>query len=212
MQPIMDSLRAYQVQPKIWLAGHSGSGYLALLYGIEHSEQLNGIIAIDALASRDSLSRLEYRKMWVKHKSAVDAYRKQHPVETNSSDSTMGVLAKTIKQILPYYFHDLEKVKLFPTKNVTFNDQVYSYIESSHLYEENLLPGLPKIKVPVLVIAGDDDYICDVYSQSMRIHHAIPGASLGIIPSSGHFPWIEQPVAFESVCRAWLQEQKLQIN
>jgi proline iminopeptidase len=205
----MDSLRAYLGQPKIWLAGHSGSGYLALLYGIDHSEQLNGIIAIDALASRDSLSRAEYNKMSAKHKIAVTAYRKQHPVETMPSDSTMGVLAKTIKQILPYYFHDIEKMKLFPTKNVSFNDQVYSYIVASHLYEEDLLPRLPKIKVPVLVVAGDDDYICDVYSQAMRIHHAIPGASLGIIPSSGHFPWIEQPAAFEIVCQAWLQEQKL---
>jgi pimeloyl-ACP methyl ester carboxylesterase len=206
----MDSLRVYLAQPKIWLAGHSGSGYLALLYGIDHSEQLNGIIAIDALATRDSLSRVEYKKMSAKHKIAVTAYRKLHPVETNSSDSTMGMLAKTIKQILPYYFHDIEKMKLFPTKNVTFNDQAYAYIESCHLYEEDLLPGLPKITVPVLVISGDDDYICDVYSQAMRIHHAIHGASLGIIPGSGHFPWIEQPVAFESVCQAWFQEQKLQ--
>jgi non-heme chloroperoxidase len=39
---------------------------------------------------------------------------------------------------------------------------------------------------------------------------AIPGASLGVIPGSGHFPWIEQPSAFESLCMAWFQEQKLQ--
>lgn len=114
--------------------------------------------------------------------------RKHHPVETNPSDSTMGMLVKTIKQILPYYFHDMEKIKLFLMKNVTFNDQAYAYIEACHLYEEDLLQGLPKIKVPVLVISGDDDYICDAYSQAMRIHHAISGASLGIIPGSGHFP------------------------
>ena len=51
-------------------------------------------------------------------------------------------------------------------KNIEFNDRVDSYIGTSKFFSKNLIPLMKNIKVPTLIICGDDDFICDHVSQS----------------------------------------------
>jgi len=54
---------------------------------------------------------------------------------------------------------------------------------------------LPRIKVPTLVLWGDDDRRSSV-EVAEQLHTAIPGAELAIIPNAGHVSNMEQPDAF----------------
>ncbi len=54
---------------------------------------------------------------------------------------------------------------------------------------------LDAIRVPTLVLTGDDDRIVPA-EQSVRLAGAIPGASLVVIAACGHLPQEEQPEAF----------------
>ena len=58
-----------------------------------------------------------------------------------------------------------------------------------------LAEQLGKLKVPTLVITGDDDRIVPT-AQSIRLAAEIPGAKLVVIPECGHVPQEEQPAAF----------------
>ena len=51
---------------------------------------------------------------------------------------------------------------------------------------------LPSIKVPVLVIAGDEDSIVNT-AESRALHAAIPGAQLVMPPRTGHLGNLEAP-------------------
>ena len=69
--------------------------------------------------------------------------------------------------------------------------------------------GLPdrldEIKVPTLVITGDDDRIVPT-EQSIRLASEIPGAELVVIPQCGHVPHEECPEAFLQATHAFLSQ------
>jgi pimeloyl-ACP methyl ester carboxylesterase len=53
---------------------------------------------------------------------------------------------------------------------------------------------LPAIKVPTLVIVGENDE-CDP-SLSQVMHEKIVGSKLVILPKSGHMTFVDQPEMF----------------
>ena len=62
---------------------------------------------------------------------------------------------------------------------------------------------LSAIKVPTLVICGDEDKLTPpAVSQDMA--NTIPGARLAILEAAGHLSNIEQPAAFNTVLREFL--------
>lgn len=68
---------------------------------------------------------------------------------------------------------------------------------SGDLRDFDLMPLLGKLKVPVLLISGDND---EISVDSMRAYQlAIPDSRLAIIPDAGHLNPIDQPEHFKVV-------------
>lgn len=63
---------------------------------------------------------------------------------------------------------------------------------------------LGEVRVPVLVITGDDDRIVPT-EQSVRLAGEIPGAQLAVIPECGHVPQEECPGPFLEAVETFLQ-------
>ena len=116
-------------------------------------------------------------------------------------DTTKRTLKEDLSQTLEYYFHDPVKIKGFPA-NYSLNDQAWYYTNQAATFAEDISTDLHRITVPVLVLAGDDDVVCDVISQSIRIYQHIPQANIAIFNNPGHCPWIEQPAAFNAAIEA----------
>lgn len=207
----MDSLRVYLKQSKVWIMGHSAGGFQVLNYGIHHNDNLNGIIALAAVAGRDSLYLAEFTKMIMKRKN--EFYFEKGSNIFFRKDTTQYTLAERMKYILPFYFHDVNKMETFrKLGDPQFSDKAAKYTQKSHFGTEYLFPDLKKVTVPTLVVVGDDDFICDPVSQAGRIHQNIPSSTLVLIKDAGHFPWIEQPTQFFKDCTSWLKKQNLKEN
>ncbi len=67
---------------------------------------------------------------------------------------------------------------------------------------------LGEVRVPVLVITGDDDRVVPT-EQSVRLAGEIPGAQLAVIPACGHVPQEECPGPFLEAVEAFLQNTHL---
>lgn len=65
---------------------------------------------------------------------------------------------------------------------------------------------LPSIKVPTLIIVGDED-VAALPEKAEGIHAAIEGSRLVRIPACGHTATWEQPVAVNSAIEEFLAEQ-----
>jgi len=87
---------------------------------------------------------------------------------------------------------------------MTANYEVYGKLQgpsevklSGDLRDFDLMPQLGKLKVPVLLVSGDND---EISVDSMRAYQlAIPDSRLAIIPDAGHLNAIEQPEYFKAV-------------
>jgi pimeloyl-ACP methyl ester carboxylesterase len=68
--------------------------------------------------------------------------------------------------------------------------------------------ALPRIAVPTLVIAGEDDRTASP-EVARRMAARIPGAELAILPRTGHLLMLEQPAAFDAELIAFLQRHPI---
>lgn len=204
----IEGLRQHLGAPRVFLAGHSAGGQQVLAYGIEHSEHLLGIIAIDAIAAPDELRTRELL--------AAMERRRTHPFyETRpgfvdaaiammtGADTTPRSITETLDAIGPFYFHDPElAATVMPTLQI--DETANGYANASGFQSDDVLADLHRIDVPTLVVVGDDDFICDPVSQAARIVERIAGSTLAVIGDSGHVPWAEQPERFAAACDEWL--------
>lgn len=63
---------------------------------------------------------------------------------------------------------------------------------------------LHRLKVPTLIVVGENDVITPVPS-SRFLHDSIAGSELHIVPNAGHFPMLERPHTFNQIGLRWLQ-------
>ncbi|MEM9107844.1 MAG: alpha/beta fold hydrolase [Pseudomonadota bacterium] len=61
-----------------------------------------------------------------------------------------------------------------------------------------VIDDIRQIDLPVLIAVGDED-VATVPEKSERMHEAIPGSKLALIPGAGHSSTIEQPEAVNRV-------------
>ena len=71
------------------------------------------------------------------------------------------------------------------------------------LYDFDLSGDLPRIKVPTLVVAGQDDVLTPPKGME-EIAALIPGAAYRLIANSGHLIPVEQPGPLDAILRAFL--------
>ncbi len=128
-------------------------------------------------------------------------------------DTTNYKVTEAMQFIFPFYFHDPQKIADFSKLGEPkMSEKAMQYTRASKFGSEYLFPELNKIKVPTLVVVGDDDLFCDKISQADRIVKNIPSSTEIVIKDAGHFCWVEQPTQFFSECTAWLKDQKLKEN
>lgn len=84
-----------------------------------------------------------------------------------------------------------------------FSPQDYAQEANALLTRPDPRPLLGQIRVPVLVLAGEDDPISG-RDRNEAMAAAIPGARLVIIPGTGHFPMLEKPAVVSAALREWL--------
>ncbi|MBE9577217.1 alpha/beta fold hydrolase [Flavobacterium proteolyticum] len=204
----MDSLRVYLKQPKVWVMGHSMGGFQVLNYAIHHNENLNGIIALAPLAGRDSIYEKEFTKMVMKRKG--EPYFEAGSNIFFRKDTTKNKNSEMMPYIFPFYFHDVSKISEFEKLgDPQMSDKAGEYTDASFFGTEYLFPQLYKIKVPTLIVVGDDDFVCDKVSQADRIHERITNSEIIVIKDAGHFSWVEQPKQFFMDIEKWLKKQNL---
>ncbi|XVS67066.1 alpha/beta fold hydrolase [Actinosynnema sp. CA-299493] len=65
------------------------------------------------------------------------------------------------------------------------------------------LDSLSRVAVPALVVVGEEDEYTPV-AVAERMHAAIPGSTLAVIPGAGHLPNLERPAEFTDAVERFL--------
>ena len=184
-----EALREYLGLDKIFVLGQSYGGMVAQQYALDHQEHLHGLILVTTAPS--------YRI----NETATDIVLRRGTPEQIAmwqakwSDEIPDFDEYMMKMNSLYHYKDDEESRkealMAGTRKIS-NTELNNYQRKGELATFDFVPELPKIKCPVLIIAGAEDFItAPVHSEEM--HQAIPQSELHIVEESCHSVFSDRP-------------------
>ena len=74
-------------------------------------------------------------------------------------------------------------------------------------FRYDFTPRLPEVKVPCLIIHGDDDKPCPFETCAKVLNEKLPDARLVVVKDTGHFCHMEKPEIANEAIWDWLEEK-----
>jgi pimeloyl-ACP methyl ester carboxylesterase len=195
LRGLMDALNI----EKAVLVGNSAGGGVAVAFGLEHPERVDSLILVDPGVGGGRGPQFPawgLPLMWtpqMRHlgQLMMRDYQESLPqtIEREWFDQTK--LTDEIRQ---------EPLQIFKIQNW---DRAFYELTFAPAYPE-LRPLLPKLTVPVFIVAGAEDrLIRSWYFEAISAE--IPNAKLSLIPSCGHVPQEECPDEFMAEVLQYLE-------
>lgn len=192
-----DALRDHLGHDRIAVMGFSAGGAIALHYALAYPSRLSHLILVGTHAAWD------YGEEIAANLARRQATPEQLAPFSAPSPTTDGEYAQMVETIMPLFYHHVD-----PVANQQFLADVVWSAAAYDRYGEllqthDVVSRLGEIRVPTLVVVGQDDFITPP-AQAERVQQGIPNAELVIFNRSGHMPYVEEPERFEMVVRDWL--------
>jgi pimeloyl-ACP methyl ester carboxylesterase len=120
-------------------------------------------------------------------------------------------LADAYRSVLPLYFAASgEQLTSWIMSRAVVSALGFNQFLTGCFATFDALQALRSVTVPCLVIAGEHDWLeTDPDTSGRTVADAAQTGSLAVIRDCGHFPFVEEPEAFEHAVRAWLVRQGL---
>lgn len=187
-------LTALKITEPVILGGLSMGGYVALAFARQHPTRLKALILADTRAEPDSAEGKANRDKMI-------AVAKDKGGEAVIEQMLPKLLGPVAAKERPDLAASMRRMAVGQSR-----EGIANAVQAMRDRPDSA-PGLAHIKLPTLVLVGSDDQITPLAaSQSMA--QAIPGAKLVTIPQAGHMSNQEQPDAFNTAVREFLQGLK----
>lgn len=175
--------------PRFALIGHSLGGYIVLEMMRQAPERIARLALMSTQARTDPPEVTERRKAQIEL-------------------AKNGNYEEVLDRLWPLLVHasrvdDIElREQVYDARNEA-GPEVFVRQQTAIMNRPDARPNLPKIRVPTLVLTGDDDRLIS-NEQSREMADLIPGAKLVVVPMCGHMPSMEQPEAVIEALDEWL--------
>lgn len=170
---------------KIILIGNSAGGTVAIQTALNYPEKIDALVLVSPAVFGGGGA-----PKWVKPLLNLPQFNRLGPV-----------FVRTIRDrgldILELAWFDPEKIT-----EMEWDIALWEFTKVTG--DNDLSTKIGDLKMPVLVITGDNDKIIPV-EQSIQVADAIPQAQLQILPNCGHVPQEECPDEFLEVVDSFLQ-------
>jgi pimeloyl-ACP methyl ester carboxylesterase len=188
---------------KAVLVGNSAGGAVSVEFALKYPERVQGLILVDpALGGGDRRF-----PSWIMPLMATPQMRHLGPLLVrsiaDSGNDTIRMAWHDPSLITEETFTGYRK----PLQTKDWDRALYEFTIASRASDMN--ERLDELKMPVIVITGDDDRIIPT-EYSVQASKNIPGSQLVILPGCGHVPHEECPAAFMDAVVQFLETSKLQ--
>ncbi len=198
-QLLIHLMDAFEIDKAV-LAGNSSGGTQALYTYLHYPERVQALILVDPAIYTGGGA-----PSWSKFLLRTPQIRRVGPWLLRS-------IATRGESSIALAWHDpsrvtseiLEGYKL-PLRAENWDRALWEFTLASR--ELDLETRLDEVRVPTLVITGDDDRIVPT-QDSIRLAEEIAGAELAILPNCGHLPQEECPELFLEAVREFIHQSE----
>ena len=180
---IMDSLAI----EKAHVVGHSMGGFIVQLLAIHYPERVISLVSASSSTNAESVPPAP-PKTW-------EIFMENNP--TNNFDNDQEGFLKVWKYLNGTAEFDKE-LAIDYTRNLYKRQEILGAIGASHVKAQSNLSDrtelLKKVKIPALVIHGEEDYLVDKIG-GIQTAQCLPNSKLVLIPEMGHVLFNEQILA-----------------
>ena len=175
-----DALKQLHVERPI-VVGHSWGGALALVYAINYSQEVAGVVLVaPAVYESQDVSLVSELPAVPVIGDAVNFVLT--PLfaatfvrsELKKAFSPDPVPKNYLRSVLSEWTRP-KKIKAYSLDEVSLNDSL-----------KRLSPRYPEITIPVSILAGDSDLIVPEKDNAERLHQVLPKSRLILLPKTGH--------------------------
>lgn len=176
----------------VYLLGHSMGSTLAMEFAAKYPEYLKALIL--AASTRGGAAHPESNEKKLKNRlNNIENLPPQELAEL-----------RTPAMFSPYASEEL----IAEAKGIMSQVRLAGYRSVAYsLYNADQTPLLASIKVPTMLICGEDDGVTPV-AESKEVEQRIAGAALNLIPKAGHLCYMEQPHMFNDLVRTFIEERE----
>lgn len=177
------------------LFGHSYGGFIAQVAAQKQPGRLKGLIL------SNTSPRLGYDVVFPDWAPAEAQAAVGKLFSEPMSDD--AIWAETWKTALPAYWKTPDPEMLEAVHDSTHYKSAAIRNALGLLADYNVTEALSSLEMPVLVLAGRDDFVTPAVAHE-DIHAALPNSTLVIFEESGHYPFITEQAAYTETVRDWL--------
>lgn len=182
----LEALRVEWGIERLSLAGYSWGALLALLYAIEHPGCVERLALISpAPAWRSARAEFEARLAARTNAPALQEARAALRASGLRERDTVAFQRRLFELSVAGYFHDPANVSGLTPFRITGRTQQEVW---DSLGNYDLRPALPRLRVPAIVLHGDDDPIPE---EAARAIATGLGAPFHLLAACGHVPYVE---------------------
>lgn len=177
---------------KVVVCGLSLGGYIAFALLREHPNRVRAAILCNTKAGADTAeARLARDAM------AAKAQR----------EGARAIAGELVPKLLARVTLERQPAVVREVTTMIERQPVYGMVVTLRALRDrpDSTPLLGQIRIPILVVAGDDDQITPADGME-EMARAIPGAQFTVIPGSGHLSPLEQPEAVNDAVNTFLAQ------
>lgn len=200
-----EALRERLGAPKWAVLGHSFGGFIAQEYTLRYPESVSHLILMDTGADACFVQKNSLRVLTERgfNPKQVEAARRLFNGEMRPEE-----LPLTMLRLGNAYYHDpgvmMQVCALINALRIRSRPKACVTGFKDLLKDWTTLGRLKEIKVPVLLIAGQDDFQFPPEHQ-LQMARALPNARCEIIEMTGHNPLIENPKQTIDIIRDFMK-------
>jgi len=192
----IEAVRRHFGLEKMNLLGHSWGGILAMHYGLRHPDRLRSLVLCSTTASVEAFD--EMRTDYLTRRTAEDraALEKIGGGEA-FNDGDPDAWEAFWRVWFRTYFHDraqADRMDLFFPPNTIRNCGAVAGLVLGSIGPFDLHDELASISCPTLILHGTADPMPAAYAE--RIHAAMPGSELVLVPRVGHWLFVDGTEVF----------------
>jgi 3-oxoadipate enol-lactonase len=175
------------------LGGCSMGGYVALAFARRHAHRLKGLLLIDTKAEPDD---------------ETGKANRQKMIDAADTLTSTGVVDGMIPKALCETTRTRRPDVVESVRRLGAGQSVAGIVAAQAMMRDrpDSRPSLGSIRVPTLVLVGEDDAITPP-TNAKAMADAIPDSQLAVLPDAGHLPNWEVPDAFNARLASWLRER-----